>query len=189
MADDDDTFVTIGTPFDVPEENAPKKKALPLHEQFATDNEGRRRFHGAFTGGFSAGYFNTVGSKEGWKPSSFVSSRQRRFETSLQKPEDFMDEEDLGEFGIAPRNIETTKLFSCEGEQSNKRHKPAWHGASLDSSVSFALEDLVVPCRMTIGVKLLKKMGWKEGQGIGPRVRHSSKKKVSSKPVILNFFG
>lgn len=23
------------------------------------------RFHGAFTGGFSAGYFNTVGSKEG----------------------------------------------------------------------------------------------------------------------------
>jgi len=26
------------------------------------------RFHGAFSGGFSAGYFNTVGSKEGWKP-------------------------------------------------------------------------------------------------------------------------
>lgn len=30
-----------------------------------TDERGRRRFHGAFTGGFSAGYFNTVGSKEG----------------------------------------------------------------------------------------------------------------------------
>ena len=27
--------------------------------------EGRRRFHGAFTGGYSAGYYNTVGSKEG----------------------------------------------------------------------------------------------------------------------------
>jgi len=25
-----------------------------------------KRFHGAFSGGFSAGYFNTVGSKEGW---------------------------------------------------------------------------------------------------------------------------
>lgn len=24
------------------------------------DGEGRRRFHGAFTGGFSAGYYNTV---------------------------------------------------------------------------------------------------------------------------------
>ena len=29
------------------------------------DEKGRRRLHGAFTGGFSAGYFNTVGSKEG----------------------------------------------------------------------------------------------------------------------------
>ena len=29
------------------------------------DEEGRRRFHGAFSGGFSAGYYNTVGSKEG----------------------------------------------------------------------------------------------------------------------------
>ena len=29
------------------------------------DEKGRRRLHGAFTGGFSAGYFNGVGSKEG----------------------------------------------------------------------------------------------------------------------------
>lgn len=34
------------------------------HEQ-VRDEQGRRRFHGAFTGGFSAGYFNSVGSKEG----------------------------------------------------------------------------------------------------------------------------
>ena len=32
---------------------------------FATNDKGRRNFHGAFTGGFSAGYFNSVGSKEG----------------------------------------------------------------------------------------------------------------------------
>jgi hypothetical protein len=29
-------------------------------------------------GGFSAGYWNTVGSKEGWAPSTFVSSRKQR---------------------------------------------------------------------------------------------------------------
>lgn len=29
------------------------------------DEQGRRRLHGAFTGGFSAGYYNSVGSKEG----------------------------------------------------------------------------------------------------------------------------
>lgn len=44
----------------------PLKKPVPLHEQTVKDEKGRfKRFHGAFTGGFSAGYFNSVGSKEG----------------------------------------------------------------------------------------------------------------------------
>lgn len=38
---------------------------VQVQDQIVTDQQGRRRFHGAFTGGFSAGYFNTVGSKEG----------------------------------------------------------------------------------------------------------------------------
>ena len=38
-------------------------RSLPAWQQEVTDEQGRRRFHGAFTGGFSAGYFNTVGSK------------------------------------------------------------------------------------------------------------------------------
>jgi len=65
----------------------------PVWRQVVTDAEGRRRFHGAFTGGFSAGYFNTVGSKEGWAPSAFVSSRSQRGDVQ-QRPEDFMDDED-----------------------------------------------------------------------------------------------
>lgn len=36
-----------------------------FHHLQVRDEEGRRRFHGAFTGGYSAGYYNTVGSKEG----------------------------------------------------------------------------------------------------------------------------
>jgi hypothetical protein len=44
---------------------AEKQRFAPAHKQDATDEHGRKRFHGAFTGGFSAGYFNTVGSKEG----------------------------------------------------------------------------------------------------------------------------
>lgn len=43
--------------------------------QEVTDEQGRRRFHGAFTGGYSAGFFNTVGSKEGWAPQTFMSTR------------------------------------------------------------------------------------------------------------------
>lgn len=39
------------------------ERGVPVWEQTVTDKEGRQRFHGAFTGGFSAGFFNTVGSK------------------------------------------------------------------------------------------------------------------------------
>ncbi|KAH9362319.1 hypothetical protein HPB48_002297 [Haemaphysalis longicornis] len=40
----------------------PRKKFQP--DLTVRDAQGRRRFHGAFTGGFSAGFFNTVGTKE-----------------------------------------------------------------------------------------------------------------------------
>lgn len=68
-------------------------RVVPSSSQ-VTDEQGRRRFHGAFTGGFSAGYFNSVGSAEGWKPSTFVSSRDARA-SKVQRAEDFMDDEDL----------------------------------------------------------------------------------------------
>ena len=42
------------------------KSRPQAYEQRVLNERGRpMRFHGAFTGGFSAGYFNTVGSREG----------------------------------------------------------------------------------------------------------------------------
>jgi G patch domain-containing protein 1 len=72
---DDEDYVYVGTPL-VDEDDArvgSRKQAvdpsltrsLPVHKQEVTDEQGRKRFHGAFTGGFSAGYYNTVGSKVG----------------------------------------------------------------------------------------------------------------------------
>lgn len=63
--EDDEEFTLLGTPVDIPDDPEVTKRPIPVHEQIATDDRGRRRFHGAFTGGFSAGYFNTVGTKEG----------------------------------------------------------------------------------------------------------------------------
>lgn len=64
---DEDSFANIGTAFELLEtpEDIQKAKKQKEKEQYVTDEQGRRRFHGAFTGGFSAGYYNTVGSKEG----------------------------------------------------------------------------------------------------------------------------
>ena len=110
----------IGTPID---QDRPKN--APVWEQFvrekilvltilvadlflkATDEQGRRRFHGAFSGGFSAGYFNTVGSKEGFEPKSFKSSRENRGKFE-QRPEDFMDDEDFDQ-NVAGGSILSTK--------------------------------------------------------------------------------
>ncbi|KAK1463783.1 hypothetical protein CCUS01_08197 [Colletotrichum cuscutae] len=139
---------------------------IPVHKQEVRDEHGRRRLHGAFTGGWSAGYFNTVGSKEGWTPSTFVSSRTNRQKnkprTSRQRPEDYMDEEDLADTA-ATQNIQTTDPFSSLGASSHDRRH-----ANDSTGLARAYGD-------TMGLKLLRKMGWKDGQGIGPKVRRTAR--------------
>ncbi|KAL1955143.1 hypothetical protein VTO42DRAFT_9007 [Malbranchea cinnamomea] len=135
---------------------------VPIWKQEVTDERGRKRFHGAFTGGFSAGYFNTVGSKEGWTPSTFVSSRKDRAKQVERRPEDYMDEEDLRE-AEESKTLQTTDAFTGFGS------------TATDSTRTGGLMDIFRVSGETVGVKLLKRMGWKEGQGIGPKVRRRAK--------------
>ncbi|PLB34638.1 putative G-patch domain protein [Aspergillus candidus] len=135
----------------------------PVWQQEVTDDRGRKRLHGAFTGGYSAGYFNTVGSKEGWTPATFVSSRQNRAKDrpQAQRVEDYMDEEDLREAEEA-RQVETSGDFAGFGS------------TGADAVRRGGLVDLFKTSGETMGVRLLRKMGWKEGQGIGPKVRRKA---------------
>ncbi|XP_059507791.1 G patch domain-containing protein 1 isoform X1 [Stegostoma tigrinum] len=171
-ADDDEDFVYFGAALEPLEDDESTKNPVPLHEQTVRDEKGRyKHFHGAFTGGFSAGYFNSVGSKEGWTPSTFVSSRQQKAEKQVFNPEHFMDEEDLKEHGIAPKGITTTDEFASKAKDKIWEKSRAL--ASLVAPIPGAsiLDDLIAPAKITIGVQLLRKMGWKEGQGLGPRVK------------------
>ena len=101
----------IGTPFmskDIKEQRKIAKMNKKPWQHEVRDDKGRRRFHGAFTGGFSAGYYNTVGSKEGWKP-------KERYENGLkQNVVDFMDEEDIKDI---------YKEGCCYGKVSNDDNK------------------------------------------------------------------
>ncbi|KAJ9613753.1 hypothetical protein H2204_014679 [Knufia peltigerae] len=160
------SFVLYGTPLPPLDEHTRDDGSfVPVWKQEVTDDRGRKRLHGAFTGGFSAGYFNTVGSKEGWTPSTFVSSRQNRkkdgAKPTQQRPEDFMDEEDLREAEEA-RTINTSSEFAAFGTE----HDPLRRSAAID---------IFRPSQETIGSTLLKRMGWREGQGIGSRVRRKAK--------------
>ena len=200
---------------------------LPARErvQRARDNplvdvRGKPRFHGAFTGGFTAGYYNSVGSKEGWAPSEWRSSRDERAGTSRSaglRPEDFMDEEDLADVhkakalvvqeefqrpaqgaiggrakgetsssgGGAPSRL--AEVFSVRSAPSGRHRaacsmQPAWPGALILPSLALSQRNdtLVLspplPAQIpegaeTTGFLLLRQLGWKDGFGVGARIK------------------
>lgn len=146
----------------------PKSFSKNAWEQTVTDKEGRRRFHGAFTGGFSAGYFNTVGSKEGWQPQAFSSSRTNRAQTVRQRPEDFMDEDDDPMLG---RSLHAKPAFDTLGTHSTHLARQA---VQREAQASRAIipgavpDELVVAQRNSVGMRLMESMGWRPGHGVGP---------------------
>ncbi|KAG0342547.1 hypothetical protein BG004_005661 [Podila humilis] len=181
----DESFVLVGTPFPQikkTDEFGDPKRPNPTRDLEVRDEQGRRRFHGAFTGGFSAGYFNTVGSKEGWAPSEFVSSRDKRSERKMNRPEDFMDEEDkqtLKESSRLMTSEDFDTLGSTRKEMNLKRataRNMHTSGGALGVLPDRIIDDLIVPSSEPVGIRLLKRMGWKQGQGIGPRVTKKQKK-------------
>ncbi|KAI8060070.1 hypothetical protein BC940DRAFT_350868 [Gongronella butleri] len=158
-------------------------KFVPVWKQEARDDRGRRRFHGAFKGGFSAGYFNTVGSKEGWTPSQFVSSRSARQERQSARPEDFMDEEDLQELASTKR-LALTEEFDLHADAPQLA---ATGGSETLSVLVSGLAGLVAPVQESIGMKLLQAMGWRQGQGIGPRITPNDEDQLSETSRGISF--
>ncbi|CAH0545951.1 unnamed protein product [Brassicogethes aeneus] len=151
---EEENFCFLGKPLQPYDEDAfPKKKPITIEEQVATDEHGRRRFHGAFTGGFSAGFYNTVGSLEGWTPSEFKSTRQDKAQNLRQRPEDFMDDEDIGEYGIAPQTVKATKEYNT----SKKRHRKAFADGPIPGEP--VLHTLLTSGNETVGYLLLKNIG------------------------------
>ncbi|CAI2725225.1 unnamed protein product [Schistosoma spindalis] len=167
------SFVAYGDPFSDDEDEQSrfrglalgKRKAIPsAYENRVLNEKGRpMRFHGAFTGGFSAGYFNSVGSKEGFKPKSFHSSRKNRQRDLdgkfAQHPEDFMDDEDFGEFGIAPRRIRPTHEF--DDTHVRDTLQIALGDQSVIPQAGSLLKGLIVATRGTLAERLLRRLGWK----------------------------
>jgi G patch domain-containing protein 1 len=154
---EEENYCFFGKPLQPYDDDAfPKKKPISVEDQIATDAQGRRRFHGAFTGGFSAGFYNTVGSLEGWTPSEFKSTRQDKAQNKSQKPEDFMDDEDIGEFGIAPQTVRATSDYST----SKKRKRQAFSDGPIPGEP--VLHSLLTSGNETIGYLLLKNIGLKD---------------------------
>ncbi|KAF8005787.1 hypothetical protein BT93_K0157 [Corymbia citriodora subsp. variegata] len=178
MDSDEEDFVFYGTPIEREEDVSSRKKkalaeasgnlrSLPAWKQEVRDEEGRRRFHGAFTGGFAAGYYNTVGSKEGWAPQSFTSSRKSRAEVKEQSILNFLDEDEKAE--LEGRSLATSSQFDTFGFTAAElaRKQAETEQQHRQSAIPGPVPDeLILPVTESIGVRLLKKMGWRHGHSI-----------------------
>lgn len=177
--DDDDEYIIHGKLLDpIHEDEVVKKK--DAEQQFVKDENGRRRFHGAFTGGFSAGFYNTVGSLEGWTPSTFKSSRESKSTLKSQNAYDFMDEEDKKDLGIDASSLKIKAEYS--DHSSRKRQLPIVNTGPIPGKP--VLGEILKPIKDTWGVELLKSMGWKPGQGVGPQL--TQREKLRSKKELEN---
>jgi len=163
--DDDVSYHRRGTP------TTARRDAL-----VATDERGRRRFHGAFTGGFSAGHFNTVGSVEGFTPRTFASTRAdaRGRKVGAQSVVDFMDEDERAEYEAT--TLRANASYDTFGEGAREAHRElAWNRARADGGAgtsaalgkSDAVADLVAPTASGVGTRLLRRMGWRRGRESG----------------------
>lgn len=113
-------------------------------------------------------YFNTVGSKEGWTPSQFKSSRESRHGVNpsgaQNLPQTFMDEEDLADVAESQK-LGTSQSFTGIGGRQ---------GDSLPRDKFLSLLHMRTE---TMGVMLLKRMGWRDGQGVGQKVNRTPRLK------------
>ncbi|KAI7736140.1 hypothetical protein M8C21_026402, partial [Ambrosia artemisiifolia] len=178
MASDEEDFVFIGTPIEREEDTISRKKksvaeasgqlrTLAPWKQEVRDEEGRRRFHGAFSGGFSAGYFNTVGSKEGWTPQTFTSSRKNRAEIKQQDLSNFLDDDEKAE--LEGNSLGTSMQFDTFGftaAEIARKQSEKEQNERPSAIPGPAPDELVVPAIDPIGVRLMLKMGWRRGQSV-----------------------
>ncbi|XP_050377487.1 G patch domain-containing protein TGH [Argentina anserina] len=179
MDSDEDDFVFYGTPIAREDDVTTSRKKKSIAEasgqlrtlapwkQEVRDEEGRRRFHGAFSGGFSAGYYNTVGSKEGWTPQTFVSSRKNRAEVKQQDILNFLDDDERAE--LEGQSLKTSSQFDTFGftaADHARKHAEKEQQKRPSAIPGPVPDELVLPATDSIGVKLLLKMGWRRGRSI-----------------------
>lgn len=178
MEGDEEDFVFFGTPIEREEDMTSRKKksiaeasgqlrTLAPWKQEVRDEEGRRRFHGAFSGGFSAGYFNTVGSKEGWTPQTFTSSRKKRAEIKQQDLSNFLDDDEKAE--LEGNSLGTSMQFDTFGftaAEIAKKQAEKEQNERPSAIPGPAPDEIIVPATDPIGVRLMLKMGWRRGHSI-----------------------
>ncbi|KAJ2348557.1 hypothetical protein GGF43_004548 [Coemansia sp. RSA 2618] len=130
--DDRVDFIHVGTEFPSAQEQLRRRQR---EQRGLGDDKPKCYSRDAFKGGFSAGYFGTVGSKDGWKPTAeFVSSRNNRAQLRALRPEDFMDAEDIADLHAARVvTVEKSRPGAIGVVAVKLDHRGAGYGVDLAS--------------------------------------------------------
>lgn len=79
---------------------------------------------------------------------------------------------DFEEHGIAPKSVKVKSDYRDDSQKDKNSRSAGYKAKATD----FLLDDLIQPVQNTIGVRMLRKMGWREGQGIGPKIKRKLRK-------------
>ncbi|KAJ2722359.1 hypothetical protein GGI07_003383 [Coemansia sp. Benny D115] len=167
--DEPPDYIFIGTPLP----NEQEQRNIQRLQQSTWDGKPKDYSRDAFKGGYTAGYYGTVGSKEGWAPTaSFVSSRDNRAKYQGMRVEDYMDEEDLAD-RRATRKVSVARQYigeerAMDSYESDKGAERSVVGLMAEK-LAGELGALVQASQRTsqVGYKVMAAMGWKPGQGVG----------------------
>ncbi|CAI5985374.1 unnamed protein product [Closterium sp. NIES-64] len=119
---------------------------------------------------------NPSPSNPGWQPASFRSSRSQRAEVQPQRVEALMDADERHD---AQRSaVAAHSAFDTFGFTAAERARHLAPAADRRHSVipGGAVAELLAPAADSIGKALLRRMGWREGRGLGPDEVAASRK-------------
>ncbi|KAK4703875.1 G patch domain-containing protein 1, partial [Phenoliferia sp. Uapishka_3] len=120
----------------------------------------------------------------GWAPSTFKSSRANRAgdksKDTAREAEQFMDEEDLADIASS-RTLSTAAAYAPPSSSTYDPllgvFGPQPGAGPFNEPATAALASLIEPASTRIGAQLMRKMGWRDGQGVGPRVTFDQRRK------------
>lgn len=125
-----------------------------------------------------------MGSEEGWAPAQFTSSRSNRVQVAEAKPQDYMDAEDVVESKQDLELVTKNDYFGFTANEvgANKNSGDVSNVSNSDDLIAASLGTVLVAPRESVGVRLMRLMGWRDGQGVGPR-----RKRDTLDPFTMDF--
>ncbi len=122
-----------------------------------------------------------------------MSSRSERAKKKEVRPEDYMDEEDLAELRESRKLVDENEEMDFGGTETELRRRTGiqiedecvthlWlicidPDTSIPSPMANTLAAALAPTPQdSVGARILRKMGWRIGQGVGPRITYEQRR-------------